>query len=81
MAKKKRVRKPTYDKKRSTENHLRMSIEDWRLKKRQEWWAVVHALELFSYGSAYTPTGNDLYEMEKAANRIKESMADDWVCW
>jgi hypothetical protein len=41
----------------------------------------MNALDLFTYGSAYTPVGHDLYEMQKAADRIKEAMAEDWVCW
>lgn len=64
-----------------TERHLRMTIEDWRLKKRQEWRAVMSALELFTFGSAYTPTGNDLYELQRSADRIARAMKDDWVCW
>lgn len=64
-----------------TEAHLRMPIAEWRLKKRQQWRAVMHAIDLFAYGSAYTPTGNDFYELQKSADRIKEAMADDWVCW
>lgn len=68
-------------KKLLTENHLGMSIEDWRLKKRQQWHVVMNALNLFTYGSAYTPTGNDLYELQKSADRIKEAMEEDWVCW
>lgn len=68
-------------KKRRTENHLGMTIEDWRLKKRQQWRAVMHALDAFNWGCAYTPAGNDLCELQKSADRIKEAMADDWVCW
>lgn len=64
-----------------TERHLRMTIEDWRLKKRQEWRAVKHAVSLFDFGSAYTPAGNDLYEIQKAVKRISESMDADWICW
>lgn len=71
----------THRKKRLTENHLGMTIEDWRLKKRQQWRAVMNALSLFNFGSAYTPTGNDLYELQKSADRINEAMAEDWVCW
>lgn len=64
-----------------TEAHLQMPIEEWRLKKRQQWRALMNALDLFTYGSAYTPVGHDLYEMQKAADRIKDAMAEDWVCW
>jgi hypothetical protein len=69
------------EKRTRTERHLRMSIEDWRAKKRQEWRTVMSALDLFAYGSAYTPAGNDLYELQKAADRIREAMVEDWVCW
>lgn len=65
----------------SVESHLRMPIAEWRLKKRQEWRSVMSALSVFNYGSAYTPTGNDLFELQRAAERIKEAMAEDWVCW
>ena len=64
-----------------TEAHLQMSIADWRLKKRQQWQAVMNALDLFGYGSAYTPTGNDFYELQKSADRIATAMKRDWVCW
>jgi 3-polyprenyl-4-hydroxybenzoate decarboxylase len=64
-----------------TERHLQMPFEEWRTKKRQQWRALMNALDLFTYGSAYTPVGHDLYEMQKAADRIKEAMAEDWVCW
>lgn len=64
-----------------TEAHLGMPIAEWRLKKRQQWRTVMNAINLFAYGSAYTPTGNDFYELQKSADRIKESMSDDWVCW
>ena len=65
----------------STVKHLRMSIEDWRQKKRQEWGSVVRAVELFNFGCAYTPAGNDLYEIQKAMGRISEAMDEEWVCW
>lgn len=78
---KKETRMQIVSKRLSTERHLRMSIEDWRAKKRQEWRQVLNALDLFTYGCAYTPAGNDLYEMQKAADRVKESMEEDWVCW
>lgn len=64
-----------------TESHLRMTIEDWRIKKRQEWRTVMSALQLFSYGSAYTPASHDLYVLQHAADRIRETMEEDWVCW
>ena len=47
------------DKRLRTEAHLGMSIAEWRLKKRQEWAAVMRALDRFEYGSAYTPVGGD----------------------
>jgi hypothetical protein len=65
----------------TTEAHLGMPIADWRLKKRQQWRVVLNALRLFEFGAAYAPVGNDLYEMRKAADRIMESMEQDWVCW
>ncbi len=65
----------------STEAHLRMPIAEWRAKKRTEWKHLMAALSLFTYGSAYTPAGNDLFEIQKAADRISESMKDEWVCW
>jgi hypothetical protein len=64
-----------------TEAHLGMPIAEWRLKKRQQWRAVMNAMSLFTYGCAYTPAGNDLYEMQKAADRINDAMQADWVCW
>ena len=64
-----------------TEAHLGMPFDEWRLKKRQQWKAVINALDLFTYGCAYTPAGNDLFEMQKAADRINEIMAVDWVSW
>lgn len=65
----------------STEAHLQMSVEDWRTRKRQQWRVILNAVDLFTYGSAYTPVGADLYEMTKAMNRISVEMEDDWVCW
>lgn len=64
-----------------TEAHLGMPIAEWRLKKRQEFGAIMRALQLFQFGAAYTPAGNDLYEMAKSADRIKEALEDDWICW
>ena len=64
-----------------TERHLGMPIADWRLKKRQEWRVVMNALSVFDYGCAYTPAGNDLYELQRSANRIAEALDSDWVCW
>ena len=67
------------ERRRSTEAHLRMSLEDWRAYKRAQWKAVMHALEAFNYGSAYTPAGNDQYELHKAAQRISDAMEADWL--
>jgi hypothetical protein len=64
-----------------TETHLRMPIAEWRLKKRQEWRVVMNALALFTYGCGYTPAGNDLYELQRAADRINAALDADWVCW
>lgn len=85
----KRWKKPTAaqlkrqvaEKRLSTEAQLGMTIEEWRLKKRQEWRAVVTAIEKFTYGCAYTPTGNDFYELTRTSERITETLKDDWVCW
>lgn len=68
-------------KQQQVEKHLGMPMADWRTKKRQEWRAVMNALRLFEFGAAYTPAGNDWYVLQKAADRVKESMEDDWICW
>ena len=69
------------DKRLRTEAHLGMSIAEWRLKKRQEWAALMRALDRFEYGSAYTPVGGDAYDLRVTANRITGALAQDWVCW
>ena len=66
---------------RRTELHLGMTLGDWRTKKRQEWATLCRALEVFNYGSAYTPAGDDLDHLERAARRITEALKQDWICW
>lgn len=68
-------------KRRSTETHLGMPWAEWQTKKRQEWHAVMKALDIFRFGAAYTPVCGDLYEVQKVATRIEESLDRDWVSW
>lgn len=69
------------ERRRVVEAHLGMPWAEWQTKKRQEWRAVMSALCQFEWGSAYTPAGGDLYAIHRAANRIKDAMAKDWVSW
>jgi len=69
------------EKRLRTERHLGMTIADWRLKKRQEWKAVMSALDRYGFGAAYTPGGNDFYELQRSAARVADALQDDWVCW
>ncbi len=70
-----------HEKRLATERHLGMTIEDWRVKKRQEWRAVMDAIRRFDFGSAYTPVGHDLFDVHRAVNRINDTLDVDWVCW
>lgn len=68
-------------KRRAVEKHLGMPFAEWRQKKRQEWAVVMRGLKVFEYGAAYTPAGNDLYELRRAADRIEEALREEWVSW
>ena len=61
------------------ELHLGMTLEDWRSKKRGEWKSVMHALDRFGFGCAYTPASNDLHELQRSAQRIADAMDSDWL--
>ena len=74
-------REPQSIRRARLEKHLQMPWAEWQTKKRQEWKNVNRALQLFEFGAAFTPAGEDLYEMRKAAARIAEAMAEDWVSW
>jgi hypothetical protein len=63
------------------EKHLGVPVGQWRQKKRQEWKLLMNALSTFTYGCAYTPTHQDLYELQKLAVRIEEDLQGNWVAW
>jgi hypothetical protein len=52
---------------------------EWRMHKRVEWQQITRAMEQFAWGCAYVPVGTDFFEMQRAAQRISEAMAEDWV--
>ena len=60
---------------------LVLSTTDFQARKRAEWQAVMTALETFTVGSAYTPAGRDLVELQRLAEEIGEAMGEDWVGW
>jgi hypothetical protein len=53
--------------------------QEWRECKRSEWSVVVRALDKFTWGSAYVPAGDDLYQVQRAVARITEAMNENWV--
>lgn len=61
--------------------HLGCSEDVWRQKKRQQWNDVVRAVNAFEYGSAYTPAGNDLFELQRRLRSIADALEGDWVAW
>lgn len=75
------TRQPRDARRQSTERHLEMPWPEWQVKKRQQWRAVMSALKAFEYGAAYTPGGNDLYQMRILADRVEDALRADWVSW
>ena len=56
--------------------------EEWRALKRQEWREVMHALQRYQYGAAYTPAGTTLYKAASLLQQIEEAVnADGWIAW
>jgi hypothetical protein len=63
--------------------HLRVDTpEEWRALKRTEWREVMQALERYGYGAAFTPAAAALWEVQKAAQQVREAIeADGWIAW
>jgi hypothetical protein len=61
--------------------HLRTTPKVWRQLKRQQWKLVLNALDDFHNGSAFTPVGHDLYDLQRLAERIRQDLRGPWVNW
>ena len=68
-------------KKRRFPKHLGATADEWRQKKRQEWKRLMHALDEYQHGAAYTPNGDDLHALQRCARRIEEDLEGDWIAW
>ena len=66
---------------RQLERDLVPSFAEWQAKKLAEWEAVMTALESFTIGSAYTPAGRDLVDLQRLAEEIDDAMGGVWVGW
>lgn len=55
------------------------TVGEWRALKRTEWAVVERAFEKFLWGAAYVPAGDDLYQMQRAVDRMSKAMAEDWI--
>lgn len=61
--------------------HLETTPKVWRQTKRQEWRAVVNAVNTFHLGTAYTPVGCDFLDLLRLVERMTEDMQGEWIAW
>ena len=62
--------------------HLETTPAEWRGLKRTEWQEVVHAIERYGYGAAFTPAQPQLYKLQRLSRQVSEALAvEDWIAW
>ena len=62
--------------------HLETTPAEWRGLKRTEWQEVVHAIERYQYGSAFTPEQPAFYKLQRLSRQVSEALAvEDWIAW